>query len=331
MSYFFSIIVPIYNVECYIKKCIDSILTQTYNNWELILVDDGSPDNSEAICKSYADNRIKYIKKENGGLVSARKAGAEIASGDYVICLDGDDWLHKLALEKIAHEINENNKPDIICFGIIYAFSNKEIETKVRNRSGYYNKNEIISEVFPMLIQRENATYFAPSLCGKAISLKLYKEQQMAVPNDLLIGEDGACTIPCVYLAKSLYIMDDYLYYYRQLPTSMTKARKILSWDIPVNNAAHIGSKVDLSKYDFQEQLYRKICHDTFLVVISSFYSTKHFLEVRKEDIKELRNEVISTAIQKAKFKKSYKAILLMICLRNKIFFPLKLYSMVRR
>ena len=89
----FSVIVPIYNIEKYIRRCIDSVLLQSFTDFELILVDDGSPDRCGAICDEYAkkDERIKVIHKENGGLVSARQAGIKVASGDYIFHLDGDD------------------------------------------------------------------------------------------------------------------------------------------------------------------------------------------------------------------------------------------------
>ena len=92
-----SIIVPIYNIEKKLNKCIYSILEQTYKNFELILVNDGSTDNSLKICNEYKrkDNRIKIINKENQGLVLARKSGLDEATGKYIIFIDGDDWVHK--------------------------------------------------------------------------------------------------------------------------------------------------------------------------------------------------------------------------------------------
>ena len=102
----FSIIVPIYNIEKYLSRCIDSVLAQSFSDYELILVDDGSPDNCPAICDEYAkkDSRIKVIHKKNGGLVSARQAGIVEAIGDYVFHLDGDDAICPDALES-AYEI----------------------------------------------------------------------------------------------------------------------------------------------------------------------------------------------------------------------------------
>ena len=97
---FFSVIVPIYNVEKYLSRCIDSVLSQTFADFELILVDDGSPDNCPEICDKYVqkDHRIKVVHKENGGLVSARQAGVSIAKGDYIFNLDGDDAITPDAL-----------------------------------------------------------------------------------------------------------------------------------------------------------------------------------------------------------------------------------------
>ena len=108
----FSVIVPIYSIEKYIRRCIDSVLLQSFTDFELILVDDGSPDRCGAICDEYAkkDERIKVIHKENGGLVSARQAGIKVASGDYIFHLDGDDAVLPDALES-AYKIICDTSP----------------------------------------------------------------------------------------------------------------------------------------------------------------------------------------------------------------------------
>ena len=96
-----SVIVPIYRIEKYLPECIDSLLDQSFLNFELILVDDGSPDNCPKICDDYSkkDTRIKVIHKENGGLLSARKAGLKAAKGNYIAYVDGDDWVDKFYLD----------------------------------------------------------------------------------------------------------------------------------------------------------------------------------------------------------------------------------------
>lgn len=111
-----SIVVPIYNIQDYLKRCIDSIINQSYKYIEIILVDDGSTDNCPEICDAYAqkDNRIRVIHKKNGGLVSARKAGTAIAKGDYILNVDGDDWIENKRIEILVKEGILPYKADMI-------------------------------------------------------------------------------------------------------------------------------------------------------------------------------------------------------------------------
>ena len=124
----YSVIVPIYKVEKYLKKCIDSILEQSFKDFELILVDDGSPDNCPQICDEYAknDSRIKVVHKKNGGLVSARNVGIQTAIGDYICYVDGDDWIHEDTLKNLYNEAIKDYSPDMVVFGIVKLYSNKK-------------------------------------------------------------------------------------------------------------------------------------------------------------------------------------------------------------
>ena len=112
-----SVIVPVYNVEKYLDKCIQSIVDQTYTNLEIILVDDGSPDNSGAICDEWAekDNRIKVIHKANGGLSDARNAGLDIATGEYIAFVDSDDYIELDFYDKLYNVIKATNCDISIC------------------------------------------------------------------------------------------------------------------------------------------------------------------------------------------------------------------------
>ncbi len=116
-KYKISVIVPVYKVEKYLNKCVDSIINQTYKNLEIILVDDGSPDNCGKICDEYSkkDNRIKVIHKENGGLSSARNAGLEIATGDYIGFVDSDDWIEKSMYSDMLNCAVKNNADVVRC------------------------------------------------------------------------------------------------------------------------------------------------------------------------------------------------------------------------
>ncbi len=112
-----SVIVPVYNVEEYIHRCIDSILAQTFKEFELILVDDGSPDQSGKICDEYAliDSRIKVIHKKNGGLSDARNAGLEVAQGEYIGFVDSDDFIESDMYEKLLEACKENSSQIAMC------------------------------------------------------------------------------------------------------------------------------------------------------------------------------------------------------------------------
>lgn len=123
-----SIIVPIYNVEVYLRKCLDSIVNQTYKNLEIILVDDGSPDNCGVICDEYAanDERIKVIHKQNGGVSSARNAGLEIATGEYIGWVDSDDWIELDMFEYLVKNA-QTYKADITVCSRIEQYETKSI------------------------------------------------------------------------------------------------------------------------------------------------------------------------------------------------------------
>lgn len=122
----FSIIIPIYNVEEYLSICIESVINQTFIDWELLLVDDGSPDGCPQICDEYEkrDNRIHTLHKVNGGLSSARNHGMQYASGDWIIFLDGDDWINDEALSKFAAEISGD--ADMLQGRIVYVSPNEK-------------------------------------------------------------------------------------------------------------------------------------------------------------------------------------------------------------
>lgn len=130
MEELISVIVPIYNVEKYLNKCIESIINQSYSNLEIILVDDGSKDSSGIMCDSYIlkDKRIKVIHKENGGLSDARNVGLDKAKGEYIVFIDSDDWIDEKMIEILYNIIKKNNSDISICdYFLAY---NEEIQTQ---------------------------------------------------------------------------------------------------------------------------------------------------------------------------------------------------------
>ena len=120
MDLLVSVVIPVYNTEKYLEKCLDSVIGQTYGNLEIIIVDDGSSDGSPEICRDYAkkDERVTIISQENKGLAVARNVALDIATGSYIMFVDSDDWLEKEAVERLVFEA-EKNMADAVFFGVI--------------------------------------------------------------------------------------------------------------------------------------------------------------------------------------------------------------------
>ena len=128
MEELISVIVPIYKVEHYLPKCIDSIIHQTYQNLEIILVDDGSPDNCPEICDEYAkrDKRIKVVHQENGGLSAARNSGVEMANGEFLCFVDSDDYIHPKMYEILYKNLKKFKADISICdYNVVFENQNK--------------------------------------------------------------------------------------------------------------------------------------------------------------------------------------------------------------
>lgn len=300
----YSIIVPIYKIEQYITQCIESIIHQTYHNIEIILVDDGSKDQCSVICDQYAakDHRIRVIHKENGGLVSARKAGALAATGDYVCCVDGDDYIAEHYIERFDQAISRSNA-QIVCCGYYLVTSKGQTYTPVNARKGFYSREEICGELFPNLLQNDHGQYFLPTVWGKAIRTDIYKEKQMNVPDAVSMGEDGACTVPCIYEAESLEILDEGLYYYRYNDTSMTKGKKALSWECQLVIAEHYKRVLDLNTFDFQEQYDRRVERGFFTVARTQFHKKESYRQICREILENYNHPVFLNAICAARFR----------------------------
>ena len=212
----FSIIVPVYNVEKYLPQCIENVLSQTIENFEVILVDDGSPDGCRNICDQYAlrDKRIKTIHKENGGLSSARNAGLDMATGKYVIFLDSDDfWDDCRALEEIGKRLDET-QADVLIFPAKRYYEADGSHTNILNmnveRSRVMDK-ELDSAIIYLL---ENNIYRAAAW-NKVIRRKLIEEHSMRFKEGYLSEDMDWCGDLLLY-AKRFDFYDIPFYCYRQ-------------------------------------------------------------------------------------------------------------------
>jgi len=324
----FSIIIPVYNCEKYLKQCIESIINQSYNDWELILINDGSTDSSYDICKQYVSDKVRLIDKSNEGVAIARKYGVDIARGEYITFVDSDDYLIENTLLMINDIINANNV-DIVRFGCLLQFSNGNVIKKMSRFNGLYTKKMIQDEIFPLLIHNEKAEYFAASLWG-GVYKQEYIKPYMIENSKATIGEDSACLIPAVYNATSIYFFNEALYFYRYNSISATKGRKVFNWDNPEIVANHISKHIDLKVFDLQQQLSRRIVHDVFNVCVTRFYQNKSYLKVSKEIRIELNRPVYKNAVSEASYRHSFIACLMKLCIKYRLTLPIYFYSKLK-
>lgn len=203
-----SVIVPIYNVEKYLDKCVDSILNQTYTNLEIILVDDGSPDRCPEICDKYAkkDKRVKVIHQDNGGVSKARNRGLAIANGEWIMFVDGDDMLPNRAVEYLL-KASEQSKAGCVC-GAIRSFKNDDGKTAIERvaTSRVLSADDAIAS---MLYQQEivNAPF-----------AKLYRRSEIVnirFPEDITVAEDLYFNYFAMSKLVIVMITDAVVYLYR--------------------------------------------------------------------------------------------------------------------
>ena len=211
-----SVIVPVYGVEKYVSKCIESVLNQTYSGWELILVDDGSPDRSGAICDEYAqkDCRIKVIHKENGGVSSARNVGLDNAKGDWVTFIDGDDWIDKQCLE-VCLETVRNEHVDLAQFNYRMIDEKGNITpTPIKEALAMESKKYIERGTFNVCVG------------GALIAHSLIQEHKIRFPEGIKLAEDQIFIMRCIAHSYRIVFLRDVFYNYLQLETSAVHTSK---------------------------------------------------------------------------------------------------------
>lgn len=249
MNELISIIIPIYNVEDYLTKCIDSLICQTYKNIEIILIDDGSPDNSGNICDEYAqkDGRIVVIHQSNGGVSSARNIALDICKGEYIMFVDGDDWVEPNFCEEAIRMIHSNGV-DCVSFGY-YEYTNGVKSIKKTSRPRHISSEEAIKSI----INLDDVIYNMP--WNKISHRKLF--DNVRFPKGRLY-EDQAVFYKIFDKAKTIYVSDKPLYnYYRRLGST--------TWS-PVSHRI-VNDKFDIwnERFQFIKHNYPSIIADQLL------------------------------------------------------------------
>lgn len=219
-----SVIVPIYNVEKYLPQCLDSLIGQTFDNLEIILVDDGSTDGCCKICDEYAlkSKKIKVIHKKNGGLVSARQEGVKASSGTYITFVDSDDWVD---LDYYQQSMENNNDADIFMCGFISEFDDgSKVEEKNICQSGEYTGESLVQLKSKCLYTGEFFHHgIYPAVWCKIYKKSLVEKFIFGIDPLIKMGEDAALTYVVLQKAQKVIIQNDILkYHYRRLNSSMS-------------------------------------------------------------------------------------------------------------
>lgn len=288
-----SIIIPIYNVEKYIDRCLTSVINQTYSNLEIILVDDGSTDNCPDICDEYArkDSRIKVIHKVNGGLSDARNVGCKYATGMYIWYVDSDDEIINTAVEELVNIILKY-KADVICFNFKELFdeTNEETDNKFYSYSFSKKCTELTyKEAISDNIYRIGIRYEAQS--------KIYKSsiaKQIEFPVGKL-AEDFATFYKFLRIAKKIIYYDNQIYvYYKRKNSIMGNKSEKLYIDI-YNNELDYYNEVKSLNLDVHTE--NKAEENLFRTLI------KTYIKIYKSENSSLVNEV-KTNLYSISFKK---------------------------
>ena len=220
-----SVIVPVYNVEKYLRECLDSVQAQTFSDFEVICVNDGSTDGSPAILAEYAakDLRIKIVHQENSGLSDARNTGMSFAQGKYLYFLDSDDWIEPDTLE-VCHNTAEENQLDELIFNRIEFYENEDMENMFREKEKSQFRTTAVMEgkaLFASAMQ--NGTFRSPVPFH-------FLRREFLVENGLhfyskLIHEDDLFSIRCAFLSKRSMYIDKYFYHQRRRGNSITTVK----------------------------------------------------------------------------------------------------------
>ena len=272
-----SIIIPVYNVEQYLDECMESVLKQTYANLEVVLVDDGSVDNSPKMCDEYAmkDKRVRVIHKENGGPMPACIVGVEKAQGEYLAFMDSDDWVDLTMIEELIKETTGNEK-EMICSNYVIEKANQSIKVKQSMKPGVYDRKAIEEQLFPYLLGKEERRIHG-SRCMKLISKSLISENLGFTDLNVSMGEDMFLIFMALLDAKRIVVIEEgYYYHYRFLESSLVHKYKPHMYD-------EIGSLYDKLQKVIEEKANGEEQRKVFLQGLKKEYIFLFFFVLKNE------------------------------------------------
>lgn len=291
----FSVIVPIYNASLTLDRCISSVLCQTYTNFELILVDDGSADNSLLICRNYEniDSRVVVLHQGNRGHTAARQAGLESAKGDYILFLDSDDWFEPDLLKDGAAAIGGTHC-ELLLFGHCakYENENTDMDFPLCSITGVYNTIKQ-SPLFPQLIMDERGRAIPRALWGKIYARDLIKKWLPLVPNEIMTGEDMCCFLACAKEATGVVIISGVYYNYQVANGTTSRKGDPLALSRCRYTVEFLASYIADDDPEIQLAVDRLVIQQMYSALTRELLAGKRLTNVR-QDLKKLKSYAAS-------------------------------------
>lgn len=221
-----SVIVPVYKVEKYLNECVESIINQTYKDLEIVLVDDGSPDNCPKMCDEWAkkDKRIKVIHKKNGGLMSAWVEGVKGSSGTYIVFVDSDDYIFETYVEKLYNAIKTNNADISVCNYIKKYDDREENITQIKDNKLLIKGENIDNCIFSYT--GDLGLTIAPCRWNKMFKRETVLNSLKYLNTEISMGEDVNMTFYAMTKAERVALINDHLHFYRQVSSSISNTKR---------------------------------------------------------------------------------------------------------
>lgn len=322
MNYIISVIIPVYNGEKYVKKCLDNILLQSFKEFEIIIVDDGSTDSSLFLCQNYAknDKRILVIHQDNRGSSAARELGVKNASGKFCFFVDCDDWLETDALEKLYNKTIKDDI-DVVCglYKKVDAFGNIYYKEKCGAEIICYTKEDMIYNECCNL-------RLSTSVWGKLIKTDILK--RITFRNNLPVGEDYDLVFSIIQLSKKILITDYYIYNYFYNPMSISHSGYNEKYDNSFENYIRLSNESCEILPKYKKQI-KSFYSEGEMSVITAMCRNKKFNwilinKLRKELFSNLRYILLN---KNTKFYYKISALLIVFFPRLFIF----IFSIIRK
>lgn len=283
-----SIIVPIYNVDKYLEECIESLKNQTYKNLEIILINDGSTDNSEQICRKEEkqDNRIVFINKNNGGSASAKNVGLKIAKGDYITFIDSDDFIEPDMIEYMVNTIKKYNSDIIQC-----SFTNLYKNTEKFKQDKIIEQKIGSKDFFKLFLIKWDSSLFWNKLFKREVIENIFFKEGRCI-------DDEFFTYKCVINSKSIVTSNKIVYNYRMRKSGVMKSESSQK-QILKDRIDYLYERYELvrKKYKDLDKNFLEHLLTYYLIISKDYYVDERLLDYMKNNLKSIKGKIITSNI----------------------------------